>query len=310
MPERPKVIFVAGWGRSGTTLLDKLLGQMDGWFSAGELGSVWDRGVLENSTCACSRPFRSCPVWSRAATDYVRKPAEEIRRIVELRDAFKNRYCWCHLTESGRRYVRKKTSELRGHVSELYARLVDVTGARVIVDSSKRPAHGYLLQMIDAIDLHVVHIVRDPRGVAFSWRKRGKVYDENDGQRRHFHRIPVLLSTLIWIWWNVTVEYLWGRSGRYCRVRYEDLVSEPKKVLKQIAESVGEEVRLDYFDDECTATLEPTHLVAGNPSRFQNGKTHLRLDEQWRSALPLGGKLLATASSFPLLVRYGYGLRR
>ena len=34
---RTKVLFIGGYGRSGSTLLDRLLGQIDGFVSVGEV---------------------------------------------------------------------------------------------------------------------------------------------------------------------------------------------------------------------------------------------------------------------------------
>src|SRR6476469_754930 len=54
------VLFIAGWGRSGSTLLDRMLGQVPGVFSAGELRDIWDRGVREDRLCGCGQPFHEC----------------------------------------------------------------------------------------------------------------------------------------------------------------------------------------------------------------------------------------------------------
>ena len=61
--DRPKLVFIAGAGRSGSTLLELLLGQFDGVFAAGELHSMWHRGLIENRRCGCGLPFRHCAVW-------------------------------------------------------------------------------------------------------------------------------------------------------------------------------------------------------------------------------------------------------
>ena len=39
------------------------------------------------------------------------------------------------------------------------------------MDSSKRPSLAYILQTMPDVDLRVVQVVRDPRGVAFSFNK-------------------------------------------------------------------------------------------------------------------------------------------
>ena len=59
-----RVLFLAGSGRSGSTLVTTALGQVDGFFAAGELRYLWQRGLVDNRPCGCGRPFRECPVWT------------------------------------------------------------------------------------------------------------------------------------------------------------------------------------------------------------------------------------------------------
>lgn len=58
-----RVLFIGGWGRSGSTLLERLVGSMDGTVSVGEMRDVWRRGVMGNRVCGCGAPFLSCPFW-------------------------------------------------------------------------------------------------------------------------------------------------------------------------------------------------------------------------------------------------------
>lgn len=48
MTAEVKVLYIAGWGRSGSTILDNVLGQVEGFFSGGELSYLWERGLSEN----------------------------------------------------------------------------------------------------------------------------------------------------------------------------------------------------------------------------------------------------------------------
>src|SRR4051812_48764894 len=59
----PKVLYVGGSGRSGTTLLDRMLGQVPGVWSTGELARVWDNGLRDNELCGCGEPFWECAFW-------------------------------------------------------------------------------------------------------------------------------------------------------------------------------------------------------------------------------------------------------
>src|SRR6266571_3275615 len=72
---RPTVLFIAGASRSGSTMLDLLLGELDGYVAAGELRNLWGHGLLDGWRCGCGEPVKSCPFWrsvlERAGLDRV-----------------------------------------------------------------------------------------------------------------------------------------------------------------------------------------------------------------------------------------------
>src|SRR5215510_6114841 len=68
-PNNVKVLFIAGSGRSGSTLLDMLLGQIGGFHSTGELRFIWSRGIGQNQLCGCGKPFRECEFWTEVVKE-------------------------------------------------------------------------------------------------------------------------------------------------------------------------------------------------------------------------------------------------
>ena len=63
----PKVLFILGKGRSGSTLLDVSLGASEGFFSLGEVWWAWgDQNQLDQKACGCGRRVGDCPVWREA----------------------------------------------------------------------------------------------------------------------------------------------------------------------------------------------------------------------------------------------------
>ena len=68
-PDRPRVLYLGGLGRSGTTVLERVLGELPGTCSVGELVHLWRRGVLDDETCGCGEPFSRCPFWSEVLRD-------------------------------------------------------------------------------------------------------------------------------------------------------------------------------------------------------------------------------------------------
>src|SRR3712207_9509572 len=66
---RVDVVYIAGDGRSGSTLLSRLLHQVPGWLALGEVRYFWERGLQQDRACECGRPFSECPLWSRVADE-------------------------------------------------------------------------------------------------------------------------------------------------------------------------------------------------------------------------------------------------
>jgi hypothetical protein len=63
------------------------------------------------------------------------------------------------------------------------------------------------------------------------------------------------------------------------------------------------------FKGESVALLAPTHSVAGNPSRFKTGAVELKLDDRWLRQMPAPARLAVTATTLPLLRRFGFPIR-
>ncbi len=61
----PRVVYLGGLGRSGTTLLERLLAARPGVCAAGETVHLWQRGLVRNELCGCGLPFAACPFWHR-----------------------------------------------------------------------------------------------------------------------------------------------------------------------------------------------------------------------------------------------------
>ncbi|MGH2813141.1 MAG: sulfotransferase [Actinomycetota bacterium] len=306
--ETPKVLYIAGWGRSGTTLLDNLLGQLYGFFSAGELRYLWERGLIEERLCGCGRPVSECPVWSKVLAK-LGGIAGEAAGVVNLQEREARVR---HTPRLLRRELRPSGGDLARYLDitlRLYRAVREVTGARVIVDSSKRPPDGAVLRLLGEVDAYFVHMVRDPRAVAYSWRRPKELKDRSRRQYMRSHR--PWASTAQWIGWNLAISALRRRHGpmRTMLLRYEDFIARPAETVAAIAELVGEQPSSLPFEDPSTAVLEGNHTVSGNPSRFETGRIRLRIDDEWVKRQPLRDRLIVTALTAPLLGRYGYPIR-
>jgi hypothetical protein len=207
-----------------------------------------------------------------------------------------------------RRRVAAEIAPYLETLGRLYRALAATTGSTVIVDSSKWPSYGRMLEMLPDVDLRVVHLVRDPRAVAHSWLRKKELPDRDPPE--HMYRTPAD-SSLHWSAWNVATEAFWG--DRLLRLRYEDFARRPRESVERILEFVGQGGgrgrqggRELPFVSERTVELGTTHTVSGNPDRLRSGPVQIAEDGGWRARLARRDRWLVTALTFPLLYRYGY----
>ncbi len=304
--ERVKVLYVAGLGRSGSTILSNSLGQTGGYFSAGELNFIWKHNVLENRLCGCGRPFRECPVWTRVMEEaFGGMDGVDAREMMWLQaSGTRTRHIPLMLTARGSRVLKERLEKLLINYGRLYEAMGSVTGSRVIVDSSKEPAHGYAMSMVPGVDFYVLHLIRDPRAAAYSWSKKKP---QPDSDTKDFMvRFSPAMSSALWDSWNASAEALWHRTPeRYLRLRYEDFVADPRKSLERILGLVGVAAELPLAGER-KVKLGVSHTVSGNPNRFETGSVELRPDREWISRMSPRDKTLVTSLTLPLLRRYAY----
>lgn len=299
------VLYVAGAGRSGTTLLDRMLGTL-GAMSGAELNRVWLHGVLQDYGCTCGERFSRCEFWREVVDRAMGADPEQIaRRAVSLQSSVARSRDFGRLyTSVASRSYRSRLAEYRALLRRLYVALADVSGNRVIVDSSKIPTEALVLGGVPGLDVRVVHLVRDPRACVYSWRRQR--IDPGHGGTQ-----GVQSTTRTVGFWN-TRNLLSGRLSQrlpYVRLTYEGLTADPSSTLRGVCDAVGG-VQADRLRIRGNHTIElpATHAVSGNPSRYRTGLVELHTDEEWRLNIKPGTARLTTMLTLPLLKRYGYAL--
>lgn len=304
--DKVKVLFVGGRGRSGSTLLDLMLGQTEGFFSVGELRYIWERGLERNELCGCGKPFKECGFWGEVLEQvFGRVSRAEIGEIKALQSAVDRMLYIPKLFLPWSTDYRENLAAYSQILSQLYQAIRQVSGSRVIIDSSKLLSHGFILSTMPDIDLHFVHLVRDSRAAAYSWQRK-RVKPEVYWEQTYQPRFSLAHSSLGWNVSNVLGHLLGYRNGRCTFVRYEDLASNPREALSRILAGLGEGDLSLQFLKGFEANLDTNHTVAGNPLRFTSGKVRIQLDSEWREKMGGYRKLLVTALTWPFLLKYGY----
>jgi hypothetical protein len=319
-----KVLYIGGFGRSGSTLVERILGQLPGFCSSGEVVFLWQRGLIDGQLCGCGTPVPECDFWNRvgktAFGGWDQIDPSEMLALQKRVD--RNRYIPSMVVPRLRPAAAADMERYTEVLSKLYRAIGEVAGARVVIDASKHASTAYLLRRVPGIDLRVVHLVRDSRGVAYSWTKEVKK-PEVTGDDAFMPQYSPSSSGRQWVAYNLMFDALGAitalsslgdtpKPPGTMLLRYEALMADPREGLERILAHAGEPVTADSFDflGDGWVDLGVDHTVAGNPMRFHQGRLDLRLDQAWTTKLPERDRKVVTAITWPLQVRYGYSQTR
>jgi hypothetical protein len=299
------VLYLGGLGRSGTTLVERLLGELPSVCALGEVVHLWQRDILDNERCGCGSRFAGCTFWKRVGEKAFGGWGNvDVRRVHALRDLVERTR---HIPRLASGHMpMDQVKEYANYYARVYAAAAEVSGAKVVVDSSKHSALAHVLRWADDVDLRVVHVVRDARGVAYSWTKTVS-RPETDGEEEMTRYSPGR-SALLWNAHNAAFGLLARRGVKVRRVRYEEFLTDPRAALIHLAEFAGLALRPEdlRFVKSGHADLGVGHSAAGNPMRFTVGRLALRRDDAWLQKLPTAQRRLVGAVCAPLLRAYGY----
>ena len=314
-----KLLYIGGFGRSGSTLVERILGQIPGFCSAGEVVFIWQRGLVENQLCGCGAAFSDCDFWTRVGkTAFDGWDQVDGAEMVALQHQVdRNRYIPAMVAPRLRPGAAAALDRYTDALSRLYRGIREVSGERVVIDASKHASTAYLLRRVPGLDLRVVHLVRDARGVAYSWTKEVKKPEVVDGYMPVYRPSS---SGLQWLTYNLLFD-AFGVLDDSMVLRYEESLADPRGTVQRILAHAGEhrtDEDLAFLHDgpgargvpESWVELGVDHTVAGNPMRFHQGRLDLRLDEAWRQKLPARDRKVVSALTFPLQARYGYPIRK
>ncbi len=335
-----RVLKITGTARSGSTILDVVLGNHPDIESVGEVNRLIRTGWVSRESlrgidpkrqrvpiCTCGKrldvlhvdaPEEACPFWSAVRREWVeRADPDSIESYPKLQDRFEPQGRWPRLLYEGRRRSGSFRS-YAGLTRAFFESVRAVSGKPVIVDSSKISVRAFALGMTPGIDPYVLHLVRDGRGVIAShigpFRKDRRAGLRGDHEGRPMRKsaarrgVLYLVSVLRWIVGNLLTEWVCARLGpeRTMRLRYEDFVADPEGALQRIGSLIGLDLTDVAEDASSGKPMDAGHNVGGNRTK-KLGAITLRPDAQeWRTALSPAEQRLSWALMGWLMRRYGY----
>ncbi len=303
---RLSVIYIAGVGRSGSTVLDSVLGNHPLIQSAGELSRLAIDGWAQNYYCSCGSRSNDCSFWSAVREEWSNMggtmPVEEYIKLQNTVESFRQ---WPSLLRQGW----KNSPAFRLYAEQtvmLLKSIQKVSGCTAIVDSSKGMERAFAFSVIPDIDLKIIQLVRDPRGVVWSHRK-AFTKDVQQGLPRDIASEPAWRAALYWCRMNLQTDWLRRRVGseRAMLVRYEDFMLDTVPVMQRIGDFIGvdlTDVQRRIYESE---KLYFDHTIAGNRVRMK-GNLQLKFDQEWRQNLSPRDRRITELLAGWLMARYGY----
>jgi len=286
-----KIIYITGNNRSGSTVLDFLLGEHPFICSLGELHHLHKYTTVENKVCgakgsaskkyicSCGKTVCECNFWLNAERFLGRK-LQDVELILDSKKNLKKELNFSWLIKRKNLVILKKKLiskiinkkpmilknkiifDLSGYRKiacnhfELCEAVSLATSKPYIIDSSKIPHRFVYLSMLDREKTIIIHLVRNPVAVVYSMMKRGIDIDEAIKTWLQLERvINNLLKTI--------------SPDKKIFVRYEDLCEKPEKTLSLICNKINIKFNIKMIN----LTNAGKHHIQGSPSKYKyNGK--------------------------------------
>ena len=293
-----RYIFLASHSYSGSTLLSFLLGAHPDIGTISDVSGRRRHRRMDTFACSCGRLMTACPFWQSVSAALQRRGLDFSLSDFEL--GFDHRWPrWLgrlrvrslghDLTEGLRdtafAMIPGERSRMQkiGRRNRVFARtILEVTGSRVFVDASKERLRArYLRRYVDP-ELRVIHLIRDPRGVADSMRRRGRLTTYADAGRRWARTNAAIVRSLAGL-----------DASRRLTVRYEDLCADPRAEMRRLFAFCGVDPAVNVM-----ARLDDEQHMLGNSMRLK-GLEDVRLDQRWRSALSAPDRKAVEAAAGP-----------
>ncbi|HXT10447.1 MAG TPA: sulfotransferase [Candidatus Angelobacter sp.] len=295
---------------SGSTLLAMLLGSHPEAATVGEMRAP-QIGDVNAYMCSCGEPIKKCPFWLKVNAGMARKGIADFD-ITEARISIhdsRSKYVARlldplprgPLLEAARTVALSLSSDWRPHLQQVHARnvalvrvLQELTGVKLVIDSSKIAVHLKFLLRSPELKIKVIRLVRDGRAVTNSML--------GHGLKRATRQETVAAAALGWRRNNEGAERVLADlpASQQKHLQYEQLCRQPRETLCELCDFLGLDpgrVVLDF--------RAKTQHVLGNEMRLKSG-SDIRLDERWRTALTKEDLAMFEEVAGAMNRKYGY----
>jgi hypothetical protein len=299
-----KLIYVVGEARSGSTILGLILGNHEKVQNVGELWTFLEKETAlktrRTRTCSCRMSIDECHFWVGVKRRFLDYTGEETLNRSAYIQRKNERY-----GEIWKEPLGLNSSELRERYYRracfLFRAIEDISRKEWILDTSKGIKRAFLMNSCPDVDAHYIHLIKDPRGILYSAQKSYSKHLRRLRERgvplhkrilTYFNpRAKVLSPPLFLIRWiikNLITGRLKYGTRNYCKINYEDLVSNPDAVLGKLERFLDLDLKDIAENLKQGKVFNSGHMISGNHRVYLDRPIKLFPDFKWKRELNKG----------------------
>lgn len=294
------LIYIAGMWRSGGTILGRILDCSDKIIFVGNIKDFWRKGLKRNNKCSCGERFETCSFWKDVTKEY-RNSFPSIN-VEEVKKEFQQVEKWSNYFRLKKIVLNKKDNSLKPlldkyleHNEKLYEIVSNLSGKKIIVDSSRNTGRLLALSLLNKFDLYAINIIRDPRGVINSLINKDI---SNYKEIRH----STILNLLHWNAKNYFSMNIMEKLNSISSVNilYKNFAAQPVTIIEELKKMLSCTLNYEADSGRFSINLGTGHVFSGNRERHKSGKITIAEDIEWKEELSWYHKALTSIISVPL----------
>lgn len=271
-----RVLYIMGTGRSGTTMLNILLGSSDSVIATSELCHFIRDGLISGKPCSCGKTASRCTQWHNMCVRMTKNPSQWHKDQTVLKQFERHATFWLtYFALHSRRQITEYQAVNRKMINNL-------PQAHCVVDASKYAARGLALAKYTGYDVRVVCLTRSAAGLLGSFAKK------NDTEQC---RKGIVAASLYYCYVLLCVRLACRRMrARVLEITYEELMSNPIATLGKIEAWCSIDLAAAKAKLAGDKAFDVGHIVTGNRLRsaghvrFQTKTEATKLSVLQRSA--------------------------
>jgi hypothetical protein len=286
--------------RSGGTILGRILDCSDDIIFVGNIKDFWRKGLKRNNKCSCGERFETCNFWKNVTKEYINSfPSINIEEVTK---EFQQIEKWSNYFKLKKIVFNKKDNSLKPllekfleHNEKLYEIVSNLSGKKIIVDSSRNTGRLLALSLLNEFELYPINIIRDPRGVINSLINKDI---SNYNEIRH----SSILNLLHWNAKNYfSMNIMEGlNTTSSINILYKNFTVQPATVIEELKKMFNCTLNYEVDSGKFSINLGAGHIFSGNRERHKSGKIIITEDIEWKEELSWLHKVLTLIISVPL----------